>query len=65
VGNKGQIEQQRAAAEEARQAALQQGSTCRGSLSVVQENARAAKRALGDPRYHQIHERHRKQIIEV
>lgn len=44
---------------------LQEMNQHRGSLGVVQQNAREAKKSLTDPRYHQIHERYRKQLVEV
>lgn len=65
VGNKEQLEQQRMQLESVRQDALQQMNQHRGSLGVVQQNAREAKKSLTDPRYHQIAERYRKQLVEV
>lgn len=51
--------------EQSRQQELQEMNQHRGSLGVVQQNTREAKKGLGDPRYHQIAERYRKQLVEV
>lgn len=65
IGDREQLEQQRADAEARRQQCLQEMNQHRGSLGVVQQNAREAKKALADPRYHQIADRYRKQLVEV
>lgn len=65
IGDSEHLERQRSDAEARRQQCLQEMNQHRGSLGVVQQNAREAKKALSDPRYHQIADRYRKQLVEV
>jgi outer membrane biogenesis lipoprotein LolB len=65
IGDREQLERQRSQAEARRQQGLQEMNQHRGSLAVVQQNAREAKKSLSDPRYHQIADRYRKQLVEV
>lgn len=65
IGSKQELEQRRSELHASRQDALQQINQHKGSLGVVAQNAREAKKALTDPRYHKIAERYRKQLVEV
>lgn len=65
IGSKEELDRRRVELEQQRQQALQQMNQHRGSLGVVQQNTREAKRGLSDPRFQQIAERYRKQLVEV
>jgi hypothetical protein len=65
IGAKEDLERRRVELEQQRQQALQQMNQHRGSLGVVQQNTREAKKGLSDPRFQQIAERYRKQLVEV
>lgn len=65
IGSKADLERRSGEIHVSRQEALQQINQFKGSLSVVAQNAREAKKALTDPRYHKIAERYRKQLVEV
>jgi hypothetical protein len=65
IGSKQELEQRRSELHTSRQDALQQINQHKGSLGVVAQNAREAKKSLSDPRYHKIAERYRKQLVEV
>lgn len=65
VGNRDQLQAHRERAMAVRMEAQRAQDEARGSLNVVLEHTKEAKRNLADPRYHQIHSRYRRQLIEV
>lgn len=65
VGNRDQLQATRERAMTVRMEAQRAQDEARGSLSVVVEHTKEAKRNLADPKYHQIHARYRRQLIEV
>eukprot|EP00879_Flechtneria_rotunda_P018584 GHRR01019500.1.p1 GENE.GHRR01019500.1~~GHRR01019500.1.p1 ORF type:complete len:279 (+),score=89.57 GHRR01019500.1:83-919(+) len=65
VGDRQALVQARQAAQERRQEAQRRQYKAQGSYAVVVDNAATARRSLNDPKYHQIHARYRKQLIEL